>query len=132
MKCVHCQSENRIGAKFCEHCGIALARACSSCGTELSAAAKFCANCGRPVAVTGSVPEPRAPQSYTPKHLADKILNNRNALEGERKQVTVLFVDIVGSTSQSENLDPEEAHGSGIGDWPARGGIRSLAGVTGD
>jgi class 3 adenylate cyclase len=110
MKCVHCQSENRIGAKFCEQCGITLARACSSCGSELSAAAKFCANCGRPVAVTESVPEPRAPQSYTPKHLADKILNNRSALEGERKQVTVLFVDIVGSTSQSENLDPEEAH----------------------
>jgi len=42
--------------------------------------------------------------------MADKILKNRNALEGERKQVTVLFVDIVGSTSQSENLDPEEAH----------------------
>jgi class 3 adenylate cyclase/tetratricopeptide (TPR) repeat protein len=54
--------------------------------------------------------QPRAPQSYTPKHLAEKILNSRSALEGERKQVTVLFVDIVGSTSRSERLDPEEAH----------------------
>ena len=110
MKCVRCQSENRIGAKFCEQCGIAFSRACSSCGSELSATAKFCANCGQPAALGESVPNPRAPQSYTPKHLADKILNNRSALEGERKQVTVLFVDIVGSTSQAENLDPEEAH----------------------
>ena len=110
MKCVRCQSENRIGAKFCEQCGIAFSRACSSCGSELSVTAKFCANCGQPAALGESVPNSRAPQSYTPKHLADKILNNRSALEGERKQVTVLFVDIVGSTSQSENLDPEEAH----------------------
>jgi class 3 adenylate cyclase len=62
------------------------------------------------VAAAESVPDPRAPQSYTPKHLAEKILNNRSALEGERKQVTVLFVDIVGSTSQSERMDPEEVH----------------------
>ena len=110
MKCVRCQSENRIGAKFCEQCGIAIPRACSNCGSELSATAKFCADCGQRAARTESVPDPRAPQSYTPKHLAEKILNNRSALEGERKQVTVLFVDIVGSTSQSENLDPEEAH----------------------
>jgi class 3 adenylate cyclase/tetratricopeptide (TPR) repeat protein len=110
MKCARCQSENRIGAKFCEQCGIAIPRACSNCGSELSATAKFCANCGKPAALTESVPDPRAPHIYTPKHLADKILNNRSALEGERKQVTVLFVDIVGSTSQSENLDPKEAH----------------------
>jgi class 3 adenylate cyclase/tetratricopeptide (TPR) repeat protein len=63
------------------------------------------------VAGSESAPDqPRAPQSYTPKHLAEKILNSRSALEGERKQVTVLFVDIVGSTSRSERLDPEEVH----------------------
>jgi hypothetical protein len=88
MKCVRCQSENRIGAKFCEQCGIAIPRACSNCGGELSATAKFCADCGQPVAVTESVPDPRAPQSYTPKHLADKILNNRSAL-GQGNQTLV-------------------------------------------
>ena len=110
MKCSRCNYDSRAGAKFCEQCGIGFPRACPSCGSELSPTAKFCAECGRPVALTDSVPDPRAPQSYTPKHLAEKILNNRSALEGERKQVTVLFVDIVGSTSQSERLDPEEVH----------------------
>ena len=109
MKCFHCQSENRIGAKFCEECGTALPRVCSNCGSEISETAKFCAHCGRSAAAE-SVPHPRAPHSYTPKHLADKILNRRSALEGERKQVTVLFVDVVGSTPQAERLDPEDVH----------------------
>jgi class 3 adenylate cyclase len=51
-----------------------------------------------------------APRSYTPRHLADKILGSRGALEGERKQVTVLFVDVSGFTSLSERLDPEDVH----------------------
>src|SRR4029077_4481494 len=48
------------------------------------------------------------PRSYTPKHLADKILTTRSALEGERKQVTVLFADVKGSMDLSESIDPEE------------------------
>jgi class 3 adenylate cyclase/tetratricopeptide (TPR) repeat protein len=111
MKCVHCQRENRTGAKFCEQCGTAFPRACANCGMELSATAKFCADCGQRVPGAEAAPtRPPAPESYTPKHLAEKILNSGSALEGERKQVTVLFVDVVGSTSQSERLDPEEAH----------------------
>jgi class 3 adenylate cyclase len=51
-----------------------------------------------------------APISYTPKHLADKILNTRSALEGERKLVTVMFADVTGFTSLSEKLEPEEVH----------------------
>jgi class 3 adenylate cyclase len=51
-----------------------------------------------------------APEAYTPKHLAEKILTSKAALEGERKQVTVLFVDVSGFTSLSERLDPEEVH----------------------
>ncbi len=96
---------------FCEQCGSPFPRACTSCGSVLSANANFCAGCGRKV--TGSeaeVDHPGILKTYTPKHLAEKILTNRSALEGERKQVTVLFVDIVGSTSQSERLDPEEVH----------------------
>ena len=51
----------------------------------------------------------RAPLSYTPAYLAEKILTSRAALEGERKQVTVLFADLKGSTELIEGLDPEEA-----------------------
>ncbi|MGH8693576.1 MAG: adenylate/guanylate cyclase domain-containing protein, partial [Burkholderiales bacterium] len=111
MQCSHCQHENRVGAKFCEQCGSPYPRACTNCGSELSANANFCAGCGQKVIGTeAEADRPGILKTYTPKHLAEKILNNRSALEGERKQVTVLFVDIVGSTSQSENLDPEEAH----------------------
>src|SRR5712691_956657 len=52
----------------------------------------------------------RAPLSYTPQYLAEKILTSRSALEGERKQVTVLFADIKDSTELIKDLDPEAAH----------------------
>ncbi len=52
-----------------------------------------------------------SPRAYTPKHLAEKILTSASALQGERKQVTVLFVDVSGFTSLSERLDPEDVHG---------------------
>ena len=97
MKCPRCQHENRSGAKFCEECASPLARTCSNCGSQLSATAKFCSECAHPVAAT--TPEDRftSPESYTPKHLAEKILTSKSALEGERKQVTVLFADLKGS-----------------------------------
>ena len=52
----------------------------------------------------------RDPRTYTPKHLADKILQSKSALEGERKQVTVLFADVKGSMDLAEGLDPEVWH----------------------
>jgi class 3 adenylate cyclase len=85
---------------------------CAQCGTELPAGAKFCFQCGQPVSGK-SKGQSRftSPAAYTPKHLADKILTSRRALEGERMQVTVLFVDVSGFTSLSERLDPKEVHG---------------------
>jgi adenylate cyclase len=64
------------------------------CGTDLPAGAKFCLECGQPVGVQPTVDSRfTSPASYTPKHLAEKILTSKSALEGERKQVTVLFAE---------------------------------------
>ena len=99
MKCPKCQHENTVSAKFCEECAVPLApdRICANCGSEVPSTAKFCAQCGHPQKPVTDDPRFASPKSYTPKHLADKILNSRAALEGERKLVTVLFADIRGS-----------------------------------
>ncbi len=80
-----------------------------NCGTQLSATAKFCPECAHPV--TGPTVQARfeAPESYTPKYLAEKILTSKSVLEGERKQVTVLFADLKGSMELLADRDPEEA-----------------------
>ena len=91
---------------------------CPRCSAELPAAAKFCLECGASVGKPGLGTDPTGdtrqpgpdPRSYTPKHLADKILQSKSALEGERKQVTVLFADVKGSMELAEQLDPEEWH----------------------
>jgi class 3 adenylate cyclase/tetratricopeptide (TPR) repeat protein len=88
-----------------------LARTCVSCGAQLSATAKFCSECAHPAA-PAAPPAPQrfgAPGTYTPKHLAERIINSRAALEGERKQVTVLFADLKGSMELLADRDPEEA-----------------------
>src|SRR5574341_971406 len=109
MVCPRCQAETRDGVRFCEECGSPLARACPACGAETVAGKKFCGACGAPLAAEapGRFASPRA---YTPAHLAEKILTSRAALEGERKQVTVLFADVSGFTAISERLDPEDVH----------------------
>ena len=110
MKCPRCQHENRPGAKFCEECAAPLARTCSNCGSQLSATAKFCSECAHPVAGATPAGAPLAsPRDYTPKHLAEKILTSKSALEGERKHVTVLFADLKGSMELLADRDPEEA-----------------------
>jgi predicted ATPase/class 3 adenylate cyclase len=109
MKCPRCQHENRSGAKFCEECATRLAPTCSNCGGELSSTAKFCSECAHAVSPASAEARLTAPQSYTPKHLAEKILSSKTALEGERKQVTVLFADLKGSMELLADRDPEEA-----------------------
>jgi class 3 adenylate cyclase/tetratricopeptide (TPR) repeat protein len=108
LKCPRCQHDNPQGARFCEECATPLARTCSNCGTALSAAAKFCHACAHPVPAVAGTPL-RSPDSYTPKHLAERIINSKAALEGERKQVTVLFADLKGSMELLADRDPEEA-----------------------
>jgi len=139
MQCPQCRHQNPGGSKFCLECGQAFGRRCTQCGAELPARAKFCNECGAALQVPlGQVPgagawmsvadtgQPRPdtrpltpdPRSYTPKHLAEKILQSRSALEacpepsrrGERKQVTICFADVKGSMELAEQLDPEQWH----------------------
>ena len=112
MRCTRCQHENEADAKFCEECAAPLARTCANCGRQLTPTAKFCPECAQPTASAPATPmAPRfgTPQTYTPKHLAEKILTSKAALEGERKQVTVLFADLKGSMELLADRDPEEA-----------------------
>jgi class 3 adenylate cyclase/tetratricopeptide (TPR) repeat protein len=109
MKCGRCQHENPPQAKFCIECAAPLARSCGNCGTALPAGAKFCPECAHPAAAPAVQSRFAAPEAYTPRHLAEKILTSRSALEGERKQVTVLFADLKGSMELLVDRDPEEA-----------------------
>jgi len=102
--CPRCGQENPGEARFCVHCGAQLAVSCPGCGTALPAGARFCPRCGRPAAAAP------APASYTPRHISEQILAVRGAIEGERKQVSVLFCDIVRSSALAAELGPEEFH----------------------
>src|SRR5262249_35473155 len=97
-------------ARFCPECGTRLALVCAKCQSELSAGAKFCQQCGEPVASRASG-ESRLGrrETYTPKYVDEKILTSKAALEGERKQVTVLFADLKGSMELLADRDPEDA-----------------------
>ena len=130
MQCPQCQYDNPAGQKFCGECGTRLVSACPACGTPNPPAQKFCGECGARLApAADSVAQPAAPlrtdtatpttawterfsspTAYTPSHLAEKILTSKTAVEGERKQVTVMFTDVSGFTALSERLDPEEIH----------------------
>ena len=117
MKCQNCAFENAETARYCENCGQPLQRTCPNCGHQVSPAARFCSNCGFNLG-QGLPGEARATTTHgaplaalrraVPQHVADKILAERDRLEGERKLVTTLFTDIVGSTALAEQMDPED------------------------
>ena len=113
MTCPRCHAENREGARFCRECGGTFEAVCAGCGAPVEAEDKFCDRCGASLAGTQAQPAaaPRfaSPERYTPKHLAERILTSKSALEGERKQVTVLFADLKGSMELLADRDPEEA-----------------------
>src|SRR5512137_633869 len=105
MLCAECQQESPAGAKFCGECGAHLAPACPGCGAAHRPGQKFCWACGERLAAAATT----SPGSRMPSHLADRILTSKAALEGERKQVTVLFADLKGSTELLADRDPEES-----------------------
>lgn len=110
MKCSRCKHESPTGQKFCGDCGARLGQRCSACKAENPPDQKFCGECGGALDQVVAPLKLSSPDKYTPAHLAEKILNSQSALEGERKQVTVLFADIKGSLELIESSDPEQAH----------------------
>ena len=98
MICSNCGTENTAGAKFCTECATRLALVCPKCGTANAPTAKFCAECASPLAATtetvarGSPPAPVAATGPV----------------AERRLVSVLFADLVGSTALADGRDPEE------------------------
>lgn len=112
MNCPACHFENRDLARFCLQCGAKLEKTCPQCHEAVLPQARFCDQCGLDLTISAKPPalDYSQPRSYTPQFLAQKIINHRGAVEGERKLVTVLFADVVNYTSISENLDPEDVH----------------------
>ena len=90
MQCSRCQHENSSIAKFCEECATPLARTCSTCGTQLSATAKFCPECARPA-----------------EDITEIVRASKSSAEPQRRQLTVMFCDLVGSTELAARVDPE-------------------------
>src|SRR2546428_8925678 len=123
MECPQCRHANPPETKFCGECGTRLQSLCPACQAVNPTTNKFCSECGQRLAGAAPAPAPAvaaapattsarfaSPDAYTPKHLAEKILTSKGALEGERKGVTVMFSDVSGFTAMSERLDPEEVH----------------------
>ena len=108
MNCPHCQTKNPPTARFCLNCGNALILKCSICQTELPPDSRFCMHCGQPLIVSTPIDENRLNRlvASVPNPLAKKIHEAIHLLD-ERRVVTALFVDVVGSTALSEQLDVE-------------------------
>src|SRR5439155_17544574 len=113
VRCGACGADNPSTNRFCGSCGTPLVVACSVCGQPNAPTNRFCGQCGAALAGSPSEPSgqpaPASPESYTPRHLAEKIIASRSTLEGERKQVTVLFADLADSTELIRDVDPEKA-----------------------
>src|SRR5712671_4575295 len=142
IECTGCGHLHSTTARFCDQCGAPQGRLCQECGGVNAHTAKFCSGCGAPLlpkaATVATEPAPAAPalNAYTPAYLADKILTTRSALEGERKQVTVLFVDVTDSSMLAQHYRRREsapADGRGFaagggGGAPVRGNGESVPG----
>ncbi len=118
MKCTNCQFENPDKAKFCIECGAPMEFHCPQCGAITPVTGKFCMECGHNLSQAAEKPSVdvsfdekiRKIQKYLPEGITEKILSQRDRIEGERKHVTVMFCDMKGFTALSERLGPEDAY----------------------
>ena len=118
MRCPDCKTENPETRKFCHKCGAKLLIICSQCDSENLPRDIFCGECGRKLSFPSEPPTKELSfdekldkiQRYLPKGLTEKILSQRDKIEGERKQVTVMFCDMEGFTALSDRIGPEEAY----------------------
>ncbi len=112
MQCPNCRFKNPEGMNFCGRCGSPLPKKCPNCEFENPPDFRICGRCG--TRLEGELDLPayahRSPKDYTPPFLVERVLKSRQALEGERKLVTVLFADVANFTGIAEKLDPEEVH----------------------
>jgi class 3 adenylate cyclase/tetratricopeptide (TPR) repeat protein len=123
MRCPQCDRENPEGARFCLHCGAALALVCPHCHTELPPEARFCFACGAELGAPPVAPPPHLPADTSPpapgflterllrlvpQEYADRLVATRGQVPSERRLVTILFTDVKGSTAMAEALDPED------------------------
>ena len=118
MRCLKCQYDNPNGTKFCVECGSKLELLCPKCGFSNSPSYKFCGDCGHDL----THQSPAAPkelsfdekiakiQKYLPPGITEKILSQREKIEGEKRQVTVMFCDMKSFTPLSEKLGPEAVY----------------------
>src|SRR5215831_8702611 len=117
MRCANCHHDNPADFRFCMRCGTKLEHICPACGAALPPESLFCGKCGvrlpadttTPPMAASATDHQRPPAAYTPLYLQEKILTSRSALEGERKQVTILFADLKGSMELLADRDPEDA-----------------------
>src|SRR5258707_8007852 len=107
MTCGGCGAENGAGRRFCASCGESFPRSCPRCRFVNGPLDHFCGGCGAPLE---SAPPGGNPAAYTPRHLSERVLTSRSALEGERKWVTVLFCDVVDSYRLAGQLGAEGMH----------------------
>src|SRR5215475_4656113 len=111
MNCLRCQAENRDGARFCRECGSPFAAICSRCGATVEATSKFCDDCGTPL--TATLAPTRGPShpvgvgTTAGEDVTELARAVKSPAEAERRQLTVMFCDLVESTRLSGRLDPE-------------------------
>ncbi len=113
MRCPTCAFENPESIKFCNECGASLQQRCPSCGFENAPRSKFCGECGTPLVMQGSsahtiVHTIEADNRRLDSNKGNSMWEGNGDPEAERRQLTVMFCDLVGSTALSEQLDPEE------------------------
>src|SRR5262245_61919408 len=117
MRCTSCGTENPEGKKFCHQCGNSFTNRCPSCQSDNPPDAKFCGDCGMALEATEkpSAPQGRKRQGTTLTRKAKRSAASAKptqphavASEAERRQLTVMFCDLVGSTALSAQLDPED------------------------